>query len=135
MEYEIIVVGGGHAGCEASLAAARKKHKTLLVTGNIKNIADMPCNPSIGGSAKGIVVREIDALGGEMGKNIDKTMIQIKMLNTSKGPAVHSLRAQADRKRYQKNGRGDRIPQAGRAQGSDRGSQRGESAGRSEREL
>ena len=69
MEYEIIVVGGGHAGCEASLAAARKNHKTLLVTGNIKNIADMPCNPSIGGSAKGIVVREIDALGGEMGKN------------------------------------------------------------------
>ena len=99
--YEIIVVGGGHAGCEAALASARKGHKTLLVTGNIKNIADMPCNPSIGGSAKGIVVREIDALGGEMGKNIDKTFIQSKMLNKSKGPAVYSLRAQADRKRYQ----------------------------------
>ena len=99
--YEVIVIGGGHAGCEASLATARMGHKTLLITGNIKNIADMPCNPSVGGSAKGIVVREIDALGGEMGKNIDKTMIQVKMLNTSKGPAVHSLRAQADRKRYQ----------------------------------
>ena len=101
MNYEIIVVGGGHAGCEAALACARKNHKTLLISGNLDNIADMPCNPSIGGPAKGIVVREIDALGGEMGKNIDKTMIQIKMLNTSKGPAVHSLRAQADRKRYQ----------------------------------
>ena len=101
MNYEIIVVGGGHAGCEAAVAAARKGHKTLLVTGNINNIATMPCNPSIGGSAKGIIVREIDALGGEMGKNIDKSMIQIKMLNTSKGPAVHSLRAQADRKKYQ----------------------------------
>ena len=74
MNYEIIVVGGGHAGCEASLASARKGHKTLLITGNIKNIADMPCNPSIGGSAKGIVVREIDALGGEMGRNADKTL-------------------------------------------------------------
>ena len=100
MKYEIIVVGGGHAGCEATLASANKGHKTLLVTGSKDTIAMMPCNPSIGGSAKGIVVREIDALGGEMGKNIDKTMIQIKMLNTSKGPAVHSLRAQADRKRY-----------------------------------
>ena len=82
MEYDIIVVGGGHAGCEAALSSARLGNKTLLVTGNIKNIADMPCNPSIGGPAKGIVVREIDALGGEMGKNIDKTMMQIKMLNT-----------------------------------------------------
>jgi len=103
LEYEIIVVGGGHAGCEASLAAARKKHKTLLVTGNIKNIADMPCNPSIGGSAKGIVVREIDALGGEMGKNADKSLLQIKMLNNKKGPAIQALRAQADKITYPKN--------------------------------
>ncbi len=100
--YEVIVVGGGHAGCEASLACARKGHKTLLVTGNIKNIADMPCNPSIGGSAKGIVVREIDALGGEMGRNADKSLIQIKMLNSAKGPAVQSLRAQADKITYPK---------------------------------
>ena len=99
-KYEIIVVGGGHAGCEASLAAARKGHKTLLITGNIKNIADMPCNPSIGGPAKGIVVREIDALGGEMGKNTDKGSIQMKMLNTKKGPAVQALRAQADKVTY-----------------------------------
>ena len=103
MKYEIIVVGGGHAGCEASLASARKGHKTLLITGNIKNIADMPCNPSIGGSAKGIVVREIDALGGEMGNNADKSHIQIKMLNSSKGPAVRALRAQADKITYPKN--------------------------------
>ena len=102
MEYEIIVVGGGHAGCEACLAAARKSHKTLLITGNIKNIADMPCNPSIGGPAKGIVVREIDALGGEMGRNADKGLIQIKMLNTKKGPAVQALRAQADKITYPK---------------------------------
>ena len=100
--YEIIVVGGGHAGCEAALASTRKGHKTLLVTGNIKNIADMPCNPSIGGSAKGIVVREIDALGGEMGKNADKSLIQIKMLNSAKGPAVQALRAQADKITYPK---------------------------------
>ena len=102
MKYEIIVVGGGHAGCEAALAPARKGHKTLLVTGNIKNIADMPCNPSIGGPAKGIVVREIDALGGEMGRNADKGLIQIKMLNTKKGPAVQALRAQADKITYPK---------------------------------
>ena len=102
MDYEIIVVGGGHAGCEASLAAARMKHKTLLVTSNIKNIADMPCNPSIGGSAKGIVVREIDALGGEMGINADKSLIQIKMLNYKKGSAVQALRAQADKITYPK---------------------------------
>ena len=102
MKYEIIVVGGGHAGCEASLACARKGHKTLLITGNIKNIADMPCNPSIGGSAKGIVVREIDALGGEMGKNADKAQIQIKMLNYKKGPAVQALRAQGDKITYPK---------------------------------
>ena len=92
-----------HAGCEAALATARKGHKTLLVTGNINNIADMPCNPSIGGSAKGIVVREIDALGGEMGNNADKSLLQIKMLNTAKGPAVRSLRAQADKITYPKN--------------------------------
>ena len=100
MEYEIIVVGGGHAGCEASLASARKNHKTLLITGNIKNIADMPCNPSIGGPAKGIVVREIDALGGEMGKTADKAALQMKMLNTKKGPAVQALRFQADKITY-----------------------------------
>ena len=103
MNYEIIVVGGGHAGCEASLAAARIGHKTLLVTGNIKNIGDMPCNPSIGGSAKGIVVREIDALGGEMGKNADKSQIQMKMLNYKKGPAIRALRAQADKVTYPQN--------------------------------
>ena len=100
MEYDIIVVGGGHAGCEAALSSARLGNKTLLVTGNIKNIADMPCNPSIGGPAKGIVVREIDALGGEMGKIADKACIQMKMLNTKKGPAVQALRAQADKHVY-----------------------------------
>src|SRR5574344_1326787 len=100
MKYEIIVVGGGHAGCEAALAASKIGHKTLLVTGNINNIADMPCNPSIGGSAKGIVVREIDALGGMMGKCADEGQIQIKMLNSAKGPAVQALRAQADKHIY-----------------------------------
>lgn len=103
MQYDIIVVGGGHAGCEASLASARMGNKTLLITGNIKNIADMPCNPSIGGSAKGIVVREIDALGGEMGKNADKSLLQIKMLNYKKGPAIQALRAQADKITYPQN--------------------------------
>ena len=88
--YEIIVVGGGHAGCEAALASARMHHKTLLVTGNINNIADMPCNPSIGGPAKGIVVREIDALGGEMANNTDKSALQMKLLNTKKGTAVQA---------------------------------------------
>ncbi len=97
MNYDVIVVGGGHAGCEASLVSSRMDHHTLLITGNIKNIADMPCNPSIGGPAKGILVREIDALGGEMGINTDKSLIQLKMLNTKKGPAVQALRAQADK--------------------------------------
>ena len=100
LKYEIIVIGGGHAGCEASLACSRMGKNTLLITGNINNIADMPCNPSIGGSAKGIVVREIDALGGEMGYNTDKTHLQIKMLNTKKGPGVRSLRAQGCKKNY-----------------------------------
>lgn len=98
--YDVIVIGGGHAGVEASLAAARMGCKTLLATINLDMLAFMPCNPSIGGSAKGIVVREIDALGGEMGRNIDKTYIQMKMLNTGKGPAVRALRAQADKARY-----------------------------------
>ena len=102
MDYEIIVVGAGHAGCEAAHAAALKNHKTLLLTSNLKNIADMPCNPHIGGSAKGIVVREIDALGGVMGKIADKTHLQIKMLNSAKGPAVQSLRAQGDKIAYPK---------------------------------
>ena len=102
MKYDVIVVGAGHAGCEAALACARMKKNTLLITINIGNIADMPCNPSIGGSAKGIVVREIDALGGEMGRNADKTLLQMKMLNQSKGPAVRSLRSQADKVTYKK---------------------------------
>ena len=100
-EYDVAVVGAGHAGCEAALAAARLGMKTLIFSISLENIANMPCNPHIGGSSKGHLVREIDALGGEMGRNIDKSMIQVKMLNTSKGPAVHSLRAQADRKKYQ----------------------------------
>ena len=100
--YDVIVIGGGHAGCEACLASARLGKKTILITGKIKNIADMPCNPSIGGPAKGIIVREIDALGGEMGRNIDKSFLQMKMLNTKKGPAVRALRAQADKVTYQK---------------------------------
>ena len=100
-DYDIAVIGAGHAGCEAALAAARLGMKTLVFSISLEAVANMPCNPHIGGSSKGHLVREIDCLGGEMGKNIDKTLIQIKMLNTSKGPAVHSLRAQADRKRYQ----------------------------------
>ena len=100
-EYDVAVIGAGHAGCEAGLASARLGMKTLVFSISLEAVANMPCNPHIGGSSKGHLVREIDCLGGEMGKNIDKTMIQIKMLNTSKGPAVHSLRAQADRKRYQ----------------------------------
>lgn len=99
--YDIVVIGAGHAGCEAALAAARLQCETLVITMNLDSIALMPCNPAIGGTAKGHLVREIDALGGEMGINTDKTFIQSKMLNTSKGPAVHSLRAQADKKAYQ----------------------------------
>ena len=99
--YDIAVVGAGHAGCEAALAAARMGMQTLLFSISLENVANMPCNPHIGGSSKGHLVREIDCLGGEMGKNIDKTYLQLRMLNTSKGPAVYSLRAQADRKRYQ----------------------------------
>src|SRR6476659_9570506 len=99
--FDTIVVGAGHAGCEAGLAAARLGATTLMVTINLDMVAFMPCNPSIGGPAKGIVVREIDALGGEMGKNIDKTHIQMRMLNTGKGPAVRALRAQADKFAYQ----------------------------------
>lgn len=101
--YDVIVVGGGHAGIEASHIAAKMGKKTLLITGNIKNIGDMPCNPSIGGTAKGIIVREVDALGGLMGRIADISHIQIKMLNNSKGPAVRSLRAQADKVTYPKN--------------------------------
>ena len=99
--YDVIVVGAGHAGCEAGLAAARLGAKTLMITINLDMVAFMPCNPSVGGPAEGIVVREIDALGGEMAKNIDKTLIQIRMLNTGKGPAVRALRAQADKFAYQ----------------------------------
>ena len=100
-DFDIAVIGAGHSGCEAALAAARMGMKTLIFSISLECVANMPCNPHIGGSSKGHLVREIDSLGGEMGKNIDKTLIQLKMLNTSKGPAVHSLRAQADRKRYQ----------------------------------
>ncbi len=99
-EYDVIVVGAGHAGCEAALATARMGKKTIMFSMNLEAIAMMPCNPSIGGTGKGHLVREIDALGGEMGINIDKTFLQSKMLNTAKGPAVHSLRAQADKNRY-----------------------------------
>ena len=100
MRYQVIVVGGGHAGCEAALAAGKMKMNTLLVTGNLDMVASMPCNPSIGGPAKGIVVREIDALGGWMGKVADLCQIQTKMLNQSKGPAVRALRFQEDKKLY-----------------------------------
>ena len=98
--YDIVVVGAGHAGCEAALACARLGMETIMFTVSVDSIALMPCNPNVGGSSKGHLVRELDALGGEMGKNIDKTFIQSKMLNESKGPAVHSLRAQADKQEY-----------------------------------
>ena len=100
--YDVVVIGAGHAGCEAALACARLGHKTLLATLNLDSLAMMPCNPAIGGTAKGHLVRELDALGGEMGRAIDDVFIQSRMLNTAKGPAVHSLRAQADKKEYQK---------------------------------
>ena len=102
-KYDVVIVGAGHAGCEAALAAARLGLKTIVFTVSVNSIALMPCNPNIGGSSKGHLVREIDALGGEMGKNIDKTFIQSKMLNVSKGPAVHSLRAQADKSEYSRS--------------------------------
>ena len=99
-EYDVVVVGAGHAGCEAALAAARMGLETIIFTVSGDVYKRQPCNPNIGGSSKGHLVREIDALGGEMGKNIDATFIQSKMLNASKGPAVHSLRAQADKSDY-----------------------------------
>ncbi len=101
-KFDIIVVGAGHAGVEAALVSARCNKKTALVTLNIENIAKMPCNPSVGGPAKGIVVREIDALGGQMGITADKTALQFKMLNTTKGPGVQSLRVQSDKIEYSK---------------------------------
>ena len=98
--YDVVIIGAGHAGCEAALASARLGLDTIVFTVSVDSIALMPCNPNIGGTSKGHLVREIDALGGEMGKNIDKSFIQSKMLNKSKGPAVHSLRAQADKQNY-----------------------------------
>ena len=98
--YDVIVVGAGHSGCEAALAAARMGSSTLLLTMNLDSVAGMPCNPSVGGPAKGHLVREIDALGGEMGRNTDRTFIQIRKLNTGKGPAVQALRAQSDKRLY-----------------------------------
>ena len=98
--YEVIVVGAGHAGCEAALASARMGRKTLLFTMNLDSVALMPCNPSMGGPAKGHLIKEIDALGGEIGRNTDRTFIQMRLLNTSKGPAVQALRAQCDKQAY-----------------------------------
>jgi len=100
-EYDIAVIGAGHAGCEAALAAARLGCRTIVFAINLDSIANMPCNPSIGGTAKGHLVRELDALGGEMARIADRTFIQSRMLNSAKGPAVHSLRVQIDRRRYQ----------------------------------
>lgn len=102
-EFDIIVVGAGHAGCEAGLASSRLGKKTLVITMSLESIGDLPCNPNIGGTGKGHLVREIDALGGQMAINIDKSFIQSRMLNTSKGPAVHSLRVQADKIKYHIN--------------------------------
>jgi len=99
-DYDVCIIGAGHAGCEAALACARMGVRTMMFSINLEAVAMMPCNPAIGGTGKGHLVREIDALGGEMGLNIDKTFLQSRMLNTSKGPAVHSLRAQADKKQY-----------------------------------
>ena len=101
-DYEIVVIGAGHAGIEAALASARLNKKTALITLSIENIGKMPCNPSVGGPAKGIVVREIDALGGEMAKAADKTALQFKMLNSAKGPGVRALRVQSDKLEYSK---------------------------------
>src|ERR1700726_2213713 len=98
--YDVIVVGAGHAGCEAALASARMGRKTLLLTMNLESVALMPCNPSMGGPAKGHLIKEIDALGGEIGRNTDRTFIQMRLLNTSKGPAVQALRAQCDKQAY-----------------------------------
>src|SRR5579864_367795 len=98
--YEVLVIGAGHAGCEAALASARMGCKTLLLTMNLDSIALMPCNPSMGGPAKGHLIKEIDALGGEIGRNTDRTFIQMRLLNTSKGPAVRALRAQCDKQAY-----------------------------------
>src|SRR5256886_16258130 len=98
--YEVIVVGAGHAGCEAALACARMGRRTLLLTMNLDSVALMPCNPSMGGPAKGHLIKEIDALGGEVGRNTDRTFIQVRLLNTSKGPAVQALRAQCDKQAY-----------------------------------
>ena len=98
--YDVVVIGAGHAGIEAALASARLNNKTLLICGNFSKVGNMPCNPSIGGPAKGILVREIDALGGEMGRAADKTALQFKMLNLSKGPAVQALRVQSDKPAY-----------------------------------
>ena len=100
-EYDVVVIGAGHAGCEAALSAARLGMKTAVFAINLDSVANMPCNPNIGGTAKGHLVREIDALGGEIGRVTDKTFIQSKMLNSAKGPAVFSLRAQVDRRNYQ----------------------------------
>ena len=100
MRYDLIVIGAGHAGCEAALAAARMGVSTLLLTLDLNSVALMPCNPAIGGTGKGHLVRELDALGGQMGIAIDRTFLQSRMLNRGKGPAVHSLRAQADKRRY-----------------------------------
>ena len=102
MRYDVIVIGGGHAGAEAALSCARLNHKTLLISGNINYSCSMPCNPSIGGPAKGILVREIDALGGQMAKTADATALQFKMLNLSKGPAVRAMRVQSDKVAYAK---------------------------------